>query len=246
MGFFARLAKRGISYTPYRVSRSAPNRFDAMASCLETLKRQGFRPGRVIDCGAHVGDFSRTASALFPAARIDLVDPQPAVRERLLALAAAHGFRFHPVGVSDRSGTARMVVSAGPDTGAHLAWPGQSIAGDQQAVDVEIATLDSLFATELSPSDRVLLKLDLQGHDLRALQGATRMLPFVEVLIVEVAVYLPGLPCVPEMIDFMTCHDFLFFDVAALSARRRDDRLRHCDLVFVRAGSALLLDVAWA
>ncbi len=246
MGFFAQLAKRGLSYTPYRVSRSAPNRFDAMASCLEQLKRQGFHSNRVIDCGAHVGDFARTAGAFFPAARIDLIDPQPAVREPLQALAASRGFRFHPVGVSDTSGTIRMVVSVGPDTGAHLAWPNQRIADDQEGVDVEIATLDSLFATELSPSDRVLLKLDLQGHDLRALQGATRMLPFVEVVIVEVAVYLPGLPCVPEMIDFMTNHDFVFFDVAALSARRRDDRLRHCDLVFVRADSPLLQDVAWA
>ena len=139
-----------------------------------------------------------------------------------------------------------MVVAAGRDTGAHLAWPNQEITGDQEGVDVDIATLDSLFAAQLSSSDRVLLKLDLQGHDLRALQGATRMLPFVEVVVVEVAVYLPGLPWVPEMINFMTNHNFLFFDVAALSARRRDDRLRHCDLVFVRAGSPLLLDVAWA
>jgi FkbM family methyltransferase len=246
MGFFAELAKRALSYTGYRISRSAPNRFDAMSSCLETLKRQGFHPNRVIDCGAHIGDFSRVASALFPDAQIDLVDPQPAVREPLRAFAASRGYRFHPVGVSDVSGSTRMVVGAGRDTGAHLAWPGQQMMSDQEAVDVDIATLDSLFAAQLSSSDRVLLKLDLQGHDLRALQGATAMLPFVEVVIVEVAVYLQGLPWVPEMINFMTSHNFLFFDVAALSARRRDDRLRHCDLVFVRTDSPLLLDVAWA
>jgi FkbM family methyltransferase len=239
-------AKRVLSYTPYRVMGTAANRFDAMSRCLRNLERLGFTPTWIIDCGAHIGSFSCEASALFGTAKVELIDPQPSVRHPLEALARSRGFRFHPVGVSDSVGTADMITGDGPDTGAHLAWAHQQPVAGRTATTVQITTLDALFSAQLQPHDRALLKLDLQGHELKALRGGLDVLRHTEVAIVEVAFYLAGLPLAPQVIEFMGGQGFVLFDVAALSGRERDDRLRGGDLVFVRTGSPLLADLAWA
>jgi len=110
-----------------------------------------------------------------------------------------------------------------------------------------VTTLDDLFASKCKTTDRTLLKLDLQGHELLALQGASVMLPLVEVVLVEVSFFQAfGEPKVHQLIEFFGNKGFEIFDVAALSSRIRDDRLRQGDLFFVRRDSQLIADNAWA
>lgn len=241
------VVKRALSFTPYRVTRSAPNRFEGIEHCLARLVVHGFEPGQVIDGGAHHGAFALAAHGLFPRARVAMIEPQPACRAALEALAALHGFAFHPYALSDRPGTVRMICGTAPDTGAHLAWPNQ-VAQPRDVVETVTAkTLDELFASGGDGAERTLLKLDLQGHELLALRGAIRTLQHVEVVITEVSFYqVAGAPKASEMIGFFDTSGFDLFDVAALAGRGRDDRLRQGDLVFVKRGSPLLADTAWA
>ena len=48
------------------------------------------------------------------------------------------------------------------------------------------------------------------------------------------------------MVAFFDQSGFDLFDVAGLMGRRRDDRLRQGDFIFVRRGSALSADTGWA
>ena len=48
-----------------------------MADSLELLRRAGYRPGVVIDCGANTGQWARLASAVFPESEYHLIEPQP-------------------------------------------------------------------------------------------------------------------------------------------------------------------------
>jgi len=50
----------------------------------------------------------------------------------------------------------------------------------------------------------------------------------------------------PERIAFFDTKGFDVFDLAALTGRQRDGRLRQGDLIVVRRGSPLLPDSAWA
>jgi len=108
----------------------------------------------------------------------------------------------------------------GGGTGGHVARPGEWEPG---AVECPATTLDGLLADRVVREDRALLKTDLEGHELTALQGARRLLDVVEVLLTE------------ELYDF-----------ACLLQCPRDLRLCMGDVVFARRDSALLADGSWA
>ena len=239
------IVKRLFALGPYRIVRAPINRFDAIDETMALLKRLGFEPRVVIDGGAHLGTFACMASALFPQARLHLVEPQPACKAALEKLAADRGFTFHPFALGSRSGVAHMLSEEPdtPSTGAHV------IPGSEPApgtIDVPARTLDELFAAEVRREDRPLLKLDIQGQELPALEGGSTLLPAVEVVLTEVSFFQQGPePTVPQLIEFFDRAGFDLFDVAALSGRTRDQRLRQGDFVFVRRGTPLWADKGW-
>jgi hypothetical protein len=110
-------------------------------------------------------------------------------------------------------------------------------------------TLDQLLADRVGADDRVLLKLDLEGHEIEALNGAEILLRRVEVLVTETQFYQVernGDATFAELMAVLGALGFVFYDVAALASRPRDGRLRMGDVIFVRQGSALIGDDRWA
>ena len=243
--FLKEVVKRLIALTPFRIVRGAPNRYQAIGYSLQHLNRLGYEPRQIIDGGAHLGAFALEVSAIFPTAIVHLIDPQPACRLPLEALAAERGFFYHPYALSSAPGIVPMLCTEFPDTGALL---GHWTAGPaQKTVNVEATTLDSLFSDSCKPSDRTLLKLDLQGHELQALEGASRMLKHVEVVLVEAPFFCNVVrPVAADIIGFFSQHGFDLFEIASLSGRPRDNRLREGDFLFIRQGSPLSADVHWS
>jgi hypothetical protein len=119
--------------------------------------------------------------------------------------------------------------------------------GDE--VECPATTLDALFAGWVRPDHRALLKLDLQGHELPALRGGTRLLASVEVVLTEVSFleFEPGArPQFAELATALFDRGFELYDVLTLSSRPRDRRLRQGDVVFVNRTSPVLADRSWA
>jgi FkbM family methyltransferase len=207
------------------------------------MARCGYRPRCIIDGGAHLGWFAQSARAVFPTVEIHMIDPQPACAPALRRLVETHGFHFHPVALTSERKTVRMICDAGPDTGAHLAWDGNL---DRANTDVQGETLDSLFASRIDADSRALLKLDLQGHELLALAGARQILKHVEVVLAEFSFFGQfGEAPVSDLVRFMDEAGFDLFDIASVAGRRRDDRARHGDFVFVRRNTPLWADRSW-
>jgi FkbM family methyltransferase len=233
--------------TPYRVIRARDaNRFQAIEECLVSLAGRGFNPRRIVDCGANVGDFARCASSIFPKATVHLVEPQPACHEILAQLARDSRFRLHTVALGAEDGYISLAIDpAGVTTGAHVR-PDAKPPSDGECARVPVARLDTLFAAEIASEDRCLLKLDLQGWELEALKGAGRILDRVEVVLSEVSFFAQAYePPIGELIRFFVERDFALYDIAALAARRRDNRAHQGDFLFVRRDSPLMTDTAW-
>lgn len=230
----------------YRVTRARlPNRFNAMTESMQLLRDRGFVPSVVIDGGANRGTWTELARPIFPEARFHLIEPQPACLDALTRLAARDpSMAVHACAIT-RPGVARVALAGGVDvgsTGVSVVSPG---SGRRPEIECPATTLDALLAREVTPADRVLLKLDLETHEMPALEGALRLLPSVEVLLTETQIYQindNGEATFAEMTAFAGAHGFELYDIAALGPRARDQRLCMADVIFVRRDSALAAD----
>ena len=240
-GGVKRLIKLLMEQTPYRIVRDkGENRFQAIETCLRAMKVRGFAPRVVVDGGAHVGSFSTAAQSIFPAAIFHLIEPQPACNEALRQLCAEkRGFVFHECALAEKQGHIPFTRTLEPSTGAHIT------SNNENAIRVVAATLDELFSTT-TEDDRPLLKLDLQGYELHALRGGTTFLRSVEVILTEVSFFAQAYePPIAVLVSFLNDCGFQLYDIASLSGRSRDNRLKQGDFVFARVGSQLIQDGRW-
>ena len=138
----------------------------------------------VMDVGANVGDTVQHYRTIFPGASIHAFEPFPEVYRQLVErFAADPSVRPHQAAVADASGTRRFYVNEAHVTNSLLPIDRTSRdraqAGTPQgldkSVDVAAITLDAFCAAEgLRAID--LLKMDIQGGEGMALEGAAGLL----------------------------------------------------------------------
>ncbi|MGE0039638.1 MAG: FkbM family methyltransferase [Vicinamibacterales bacterium] len=238
-------AGRMLERLGYSVSRAGRrNRFDAARPALAALAAAGLAPGLIVDAGAHAGDWTALARDVFPDVPIHAVEPDPAAMARLEArIAGWPRVTRHQVALTVPGRESVRLVDGG-STGAWVTDdPGTS------ASVVPATTLDALVADACPPGAAVLLKMDLEGHELAALQGATRLLAVTEAIFCEVTFYdvaSAGHVLVGELVTWLAARGFQLHDVAALAGRPRDGRLRTGDVIFARTGGRLDRDRDWA
>jgi FkbM family methyltransferase len=116
-----------------------------------------------------------------------------------------------------------------------------------QRVTAPVTTLDALI-TKMNLPEPDLIKLDLQGHELECLRGATRCLAHAELVVLEVT-FIPfqqGMPTVGEVVTFMAERGFQVYDISALWHRPLDGALVQGDFIFVATRSKLVADKRWS
>ena len=137
------------------------------------LVRQILVPGGVaVDAGANIGIYSQfLARCVGPAGAVYSFEPAPENFERLRA--AARGFPnmyLLQAAVGERSGKSELYLSDTLNVD-HRTYLTDNFA--QRVVQIEMVALDDYF----EPGQRVdFIKMDLQGYELHALRGASRVL----------------------------------------------------------------------
>ena len=107
-------------------------------------------------------------------------------------------------------------------------------------VELPMTTLDCL--TKETPFNKSqLLKFDVQGYELEVLKGASSILNYVEVIIMEVSLIplIPEAPKFNEVIQSLHDMDFRLYDICSKFRRPIDKALWQIDAVFVRSKSSL-------
>jgi FkbM family methyltransferase len=135
---------------------------------LATL-RAAVSPGaRVLDLGAHIGGFAMSAAAL--GYRVLAVEASPR-NVQLLEAARSHngfdGLHIEPAAIGDHEGEVRFQAN-GP-------WGQVASAAADGSVRVPLTTIDAVLAGH-GWSSADFVKLDVEGYEARALQGAARLL----------------------------------------------------------------------
>lgn len=180
----------------------------------------------VIDGGAHYGGSSEAFLRLFPRAKVIAFEPQPKCIAKINARIGDNPrFTVEPLALSDREGEATFHVPAADFT-ASLLTPGQSF-GATETLTVRVTTLDSF------PAD--VIKLDLQGNELAALKGATKILPGVKAVLCEVN-FVPrydGCALAHDVMSFLAGYGLQFHRFYEVHTSKTG-RWEFADALFVR------------
>lgn len=218
------LERRGDFQVHTDLSIASPERV------VERLRALGIT--RAIDIGAYKGDWTKQFKQWFPDAAVLMIEALPDRAEDLRRLAeGTPGVGFCPalLGDAHRDGVPFFRAESGSSLLRDLA----SDAAD--AVTLQMRRLDDVAPLcGTGPVD--LIKLDVQGAELRVLAGAPRTLAAAKAVLMEVSLVplYEDTPTMEQVLSFMRARGFVPADIWSMIRRPADGALVQVDLLFVR------------
>lgn len=207
------------------------------------IERLGIERPVVFDLGANRGDVSARYRELLPNAEIHCFEPFPdscrQLRRRFERDAAVH---VHELAVAEGQGRRRLHLTGYHQTHSLLRresvarryYP-ESVGAVGEAIEVETTTLDA-FCSEQAIGRVDVVKMDIQGGEIRALRGAEGLLAAGDVAIVYTEAALirhyeaEGL--LHELTAELERYRLDLYDLYHLY-RGRNGQLRYCEALFV-------------
>lgn len=188
-----------------------------------------------VDVGANVGSYTVLAGGAVQA-RVTSVEPIPTTFAHLQRNIALNDMtdrvRCCQVGLSDKAGALRF--SSSLDTVNHVLTQGEELP----SVDVSVTRLDDLLGQDVP----VLMKIDVEGHELAVLQGGAATLGDKRLLAVIMETNGSGVRygvSDDELIAVMRGHGFEPFGYDPFGRRLVDVMDSSGNTVFVRGKAAV-------
>ena len=198
-------------------------------------------PVTVVDVGASTGGFLDAVIAYCGVRKAWLIEPQPARCRELEEKYRGRDYAVFAGALSDHNGAAAMdILNFDYSSSLLKAMPDAAGAGRQldlgvrEQVEVPVRTLDSLLGSHASSEPIDLLKIDVQGNELKVLRGAEQSLRRTRLVWIEVS-FRPlyeGSAVFSEVYDFLYAHGFY---LGAIQEGFRGDgrELLQADAVFL-------------
>ena len=194
------------------------------------------QPKTVIDVGVGYGTFPLYEA--FPEAKFVLVEPLRDFEGAIEKIAKKYNCDIFYKAVSNKPGVQEISVETkNLERSSFAARTPLSKMGNQfEKRVIEVTTLDRIFRETPALQEPILLKIDTEGHELKALQGARSLLQVTEAVIAEVSIakrFEEGYEF-EDIILFMKENGFYLLTFLNIYHPRGELMPRFADIVFKR------------
>jgi FkbM family methyltransferase len=226
---------------PTASAKAASLHLDALSDQRALL---GGRADVIFDIGAHVGQTAEQYRRAFPQATVYSFEPFPESFQEVRRVAEKDpkitGFE---VAVGDRSGRQKLYYTDFSPMNSLLRLQPSSTEFLKEAKpqelrsrEVDIITLDEFCAAQdIETID--ICKMDVQGAELRALQGATRLLAggHIKLIFLEVNFnpYYEGQASFAQVYELLYSYGFSLFGLYGMNHGKKNLLLTESDAIFI-------------
>jgi FkbM family methyltransferase len=203
-----------------------------LAQVLDHISSLGFKPQTVIDVGVAYGTFELYEK--FPDATHLLIEPLEEYEGALKDISQKYKAEYVLAAASDEPGT--IVINVHPElSGSSMLKETEGSHVDGIPREVPAVTIDNL-CNDKNLRGPYLIKVDVQGGELKVLDGAKSALEDTELVILEVSLfqfYVNG-PQFYDVVSYMKDHGFVVYDIFGGHTRPLDGALAQVDMAFVK------------
>lgn len=206
---------------------------------FENIKRLGFKPSFVVDCGAYEGHWTEDFLEVFPGTKLLMLDAQSSKQEKLQNISNRFpSAQLHIALLSAEDGKEFSFYE--DESNSHVT---KNNSGN---VTKKGEALDAILQRKQLPYPD-FLKLDVQGFELEVLRGGAKSLEHAEFCLLEVTLIDldNGDPLMLEVMQFMNERGFQPYDISTLMRRPFDNALFQIDLLFIKKSSKLISEKRW-
>ncbi|MEO8234788.1 MAG: FkbM family methyltransferase [Flavobacterium sp.] len=211
------LRKNIISRVKMRINaylrKNNKNEFDDLAFIYKLINKT---PKHIFDCGANIGFVSYQFFKRFNNSKIHSFEPNVVVYEKLVGILKkeSENFTFNNCGISNTNGILEFYKNNNSGTSSfmqpndfHMAH----MARKYQKIDVPIVSITD-YCSKNNIDEIGILKLDIEGFELKALQGCSNFLKQekIDFIFTEVN-FVPtyqGQPLIEEIITYMRKYNY--------------------------------------
>lgn len=199
-------------------------------NALFNLKKSGFNPTIVFDVGAQVG--TPELYGAYPDAHHVFIEP---VAECLPVLNdIANQLRSASVincAVSNINGTTSLSVTPSKQYSSI-----DTKMGDESR-EIEVKTVDSIYE-DIQIEGPILLKIDVDGIEVKVLQGSKSILRNDCVVVIEASISDEN-PRFNKVVEYLASYGYEVYDIVDHLYRQSDWHLWQVDLIFVKTNSPI-------
>jgi FkbM family methyltransferase len=216
---------------------------------LTFLKNKGLKCRNILDVGANKTDWSAVAKSFFPEANLYMIEPLTEMEPYLKEFCQKHpGSHYFLNGAGSK--IARHFLTTWGDeltSASCLVNENEYLKTMDKQREILMITIDSLINEGKMPIPE-LVKMDVQGFEIEALKGATKLLGQTELFILESSLFKfsQAVPIMSELIQFMTNHGYEIYDFAGYLRRPYDGALGQVDICFAKRDGTLRNINLWA
>ena len=211
---------------------------------FQLLVNLGYTPKHIVDVGAHLGGWTRSAINVFPHSKYTLFEPQRELLEGQSDFERPN-IRRNYLGVGPVSGKALLSHHGRADSFTFSLTAEQARERGFPQVPAEVIALDDYFERNNEWPTPDILKIDAEGWDIEVIRGAEKVIEGCDVVLVEAGVLNKRFTNTAlEVMKVMDSLGMKLFDITDLNRTPTAGALWNVEFAFVRHGGALDVTVS--